>query len=263
MRDLVALAYETLDGWLALGHETLATPLARFVRERAAPRVYDANFAARVRAETPAEIEAVLAGLERVFEGFGHRHVWWDPAMPQPFEARLVLDGWRRQSDEVVQVLEGALASRGPRVEIRPVESDEDWRTVEELQWLEHREEAAKGLHPAWEREVTRQLVAAKRAKGPGVRTFLARWDGVDGAFFSAWPGENGVGKVEDLFTRSELRGRGIATELIAACVDDARARGAGPVLIGARADDTPKRMYASLGFRPLCVRRSYLRLRG
>jgi GNAT superfamily N-acetyltransferase len=116
------------------------------------------------------------------------------------------------------------------------------------------------GFHDAWPRAITEQLVASKRAKAPSVRYFIARADGVDCAFFSAWPGENGVGKLEDLFTRAEYRGRGIGTALIAACVDDARARGAGPVLIGARLDDTPKQMYASLGFRPLCYQRSYLR---
>jgi hypothetical protein len=40
----------------------------------------------------------------------------------------------------------------------------------------------------------------------------------------------------------------------------DSRPRGAGPVLIGARANDTPKQMYAALGFRPLCIQRSYVK---
>jgi hypothetical protein len=31
-------------------------------------------------------------------------------------------------------------------------------------------------------------------------------------------------------------------------------------VLIGARLDDTPKHMYAAMGFRPLCVRRAYVK---
>jgi GNAT superfamily N-acetyltransferase len=92
------------------------------------------------------------------------------------------------------------------------------------------------------------------------VSDLIARADGVDGAFFSAWPGENGVGKLEDLFARAEYRGRGIGTVLIAACVDDAHARDASPVRIGARLGNTPKQMYASLGFRPLCYPRSYLR---
>jgi GNAT superfamily N-acetyltransferase len=117
------------------------------------------------------------------------------------------------------------------------------------------------GFHAAWPRRITEQLVLSKRLKAPAVRFWLARADGVDCGFFSAFPGANGVGLVEDLFTHPDFRGRGVASALIAACVDDARARGAGPVLIGARIDDTPKHIYAALGFRPLCVRRAYLRV--
>ena len=84
--------------------------------------------------------------------------------------------------------------------------------------------------------------------------------DGVNCGLFSAWPGEDGVGVIEDLFTRREFRGRGVATALIAACVGDAWARGAESLAVGARANDTPKRMYAAMGFRPLCVQRSYLK---
>jgi hypothetical protein len=32
-------------------------------------------------------------------------------------------------------------------------------------------------------------------------------------------------------------------------------------VLIGARMNDTPKHLYAALGFRPLCVQRMYLKV--
>ncbi|HXZ85087.1 MAG TPA: GNAT family N-acetyltransferase [Myxococcota bacterium] len=256
---LVARAYETLVGWLAQGHETRAHPHARFVRDPRTPIVYDANFAADVRARTPDEIDALLAAADATYADLGHRQFFWDPGMPLPFEARLRLEGYAC-SDEVVLMLEGELASRGPRVELRPAASDADWQVVLELCRLDHEEEAEKGFHRAWEPEVTRQLVLAKRVKGPAVRYQIARADGVDCAFFSAWPGANGVGKVEDLFTRAEFRGRGIGTALIAACVDDARARGAGPVLIGARTNDTPKHMYAALGFRPLCVQRTYLK---
>ncbi|HTO70584.1 MAG TPA: GNAT family N-acetyltransferase [Myxococcota bacterium] len=257
---LVARAHETLVGWLALGHESTAHPLARIVRDARTPIVYDANFAAEVRARTPDEIEALLAEVDCAFAGLGHRHFYWDPGMPQPFETRLLLDGYSAGTGDVILVLEGELRARGPRVELRAVESDADWAVLEALHRLDHEEEAAKGFHRPWQPEVTRQLVLAKRAKAPAVRYVLARADGVDCAFFSAWPGENGVGKVEDLFTRSDFRGRGIATALIAACVDDARARGAGPVLIGARGGDTPKHMYKALGFRPLCVERNYVR---
>jgi GNAT superfamily N-acetyltransferase len=257
--SLLARAYETIVGWLAHGHETRTQPLAQFVRDPRTPVVYDANFVADVRARTPDEIDLVLAAADSMYRELDHRRFFWDPEMPPEFEARLHLDGYAGQ-EELILVLEGPLASRGPRVELRPVESDADWRAVCALCRLDHEEGAEKGFHRAWEPEVTEQLVAAKRVKAPEVRYSLARAEGVDCAFFSAWPGENGVGQVEDLFTRAEFRGRGIGTALIAACVDDARARGAGPVLIGARSNDTPKHMYAALGFRPLCVERSYTR---
>ena len=261
MSDLVRRAYETSRGWLALGHERVPSAHAWIVRDREVPQVYDANFAAMVRAESEAEITDLLAQLDEVFSGLEHRFVFWDAEMPQPFEARLVLDGWQRFNEMIALVLEGELRKRGPRIQTRPVESDADWATIEELHWRDHQEEVAMGFHAAWDRGITAAIVRAKRRKAPAVQYFLTRVDGVDCGFFSAWPGTNGVGQVEDLFTLAEFRGRGIASSLMATCVDDARARGAGPILICARAEDTPKRMYAAMGFRPLCVQRGYLKL--
>ena len=58
---------------------------------------------------------------------------------------------------------------------------------------------------------------------------------------------------VEDLFTLPSHRNRGIARSLIHHCVDDALARGAVDVLIGALHDDTPKNAYAAMGFETTC----------
>jgi len=259
MADLVARAYESVFGWLARGHASQRHAHARLVRDPRVAFVWDSNLAGEVRARTPDECDALLAAADAHYADFDHRSFFWDPRMPAEFEARLVLEGYAPR-DDLVLALEGELGQRGPRVELRAVESDADWATLEALCRLDHDEEVAQGFHAPWDAEVTRQIVLAKRLKGPDVRYVLARADGVDCAFFSAWPGENGVGQVEDLFTRSDFRGRGIATALIAACVDDARKRGAGPVLISARSNDTPKQMYAALGFRPLCVQRIYTR---
>jgi GNAT superfamily N-acetyltransferase len=260
MSNLVQRAYETSCGWLALGHERVPSPHAWLVRDRDNPQVYDANFAALVRAESERDIEQLLAQLSEVFAGFEQRFVFWDAAMPQPFEARLVVDGWQRYNDMVTLVLEGELRERGPQIQIRPVTSDADWKIIEDLHWLDHQEEVQMGFHAPWDRSITEAMVRTKRRKAPAVQYFLARVDDTDCAFFSAWPGDNGVGQVEDLFTRHDHRSRGIGTALMAACVDDARARGAGPIIICARTEDTPKQMYAGLGFRPLCVKHGYLK---
>jgi len=252
---LLGRAYETLEGYYELGCEVIDDPQARFVRDRDAPRIYDVNFAHSVRAETEAEIDAVLERADEVFDGLPHRIFHLDPWTPPAFEATLVLDGFEFE-DEIQLVLAGALdVPPGlPPLAIRPVESDDDWDVLRRLTHLDHEEEARRELHPPWDEEVTTQMVATKRAKAPDLRFWLARADGTDCAFLSSWPGANGVGKVEDLFTLPDFRHRGIATALIVHCVDDARERGAGPVLIGALPNDTPMRMYAAMGFRPFCV---------
>jgi ribosomal protein S18 acetylase RimI-like enzyme len=209
---------------------------------------------------SPRWFEPPLHHMDDVFSASDHRFVFWDSAMPQPFEARLVVDGWKLWNASVTLVLEGELREPPAAFDIRPAASDADWNVIEDMHWLDAQEEVSKGLQPPWPRSVTAAMVRTKRRKAPAVQYFLARVDGVDCAFFSAWPGDNGVGQVEDLYTLPAFRGRGIARSLMVTCVSDARARGAGPVIICARAEDTPKSMYEAMGFRPLCVQRGYLK---
>jgi GNAT superfamily N-acetyltransferase len=253
--DLLRRAYETLQGYYELGCEVIDDPLARFVRDPDAPRIYDVNFAHSVRAQTAAEIGVVLERAGDVFEGLPHRIFHIDPWTPPAFEAWLVLDGFEFE-DEIQLLLEGDLdlAHDPPAVEMRLVESDEDWSVLRRLWRLDHEEEARRGIRPLLDEGVTDEMVATKQAKAPDLRFWLARADGTDCAFLSSWPGANGVGKVEDLFTHPDFRHRGIATALIVHCVRDARERGAGPVLIGALPNDTPMHMYVGMGFRPFCV---------
>ncbi len=254
-RDLLARVYETLEGYYELGCEVRDEPLARFVRNRDAPRIYDVNFASFVRAGTRGEIAAVLDRADDFIDGSPHRVFHIDPWTPPAFEAQLLLDGFEFE-DELQLLLEGELrvAHDAPAIDIRPVKSDEDWSVVRRLTRLDHEEQAGRSVHPLWDENVTTQMVATKRAKTPDLRFWLAHADHADCAFLSSWPGASGVGKVEDLFTHPDFRHRGIASAMIVHCVRDARERGAGPVLIGALPNDTPMRMYAAMGFRPFCV---------
>jgi GNAT superfamily N-acetyltransferase len=252
---MLARVYETLEGYYELGCEVRDEPLARFVRNLDAPHIYDVNFAAFLRAETRDEIAWVLDRADELYDGLPHRVFHIDPWTPPAFEAQLLLDGFQFE-DELQLLLEGELqvAHDPPGIDVRLVESDEDWSRLRRLTRLDHEEQAGRGVHPLWDEEVTSEMVATKRIKAPALRFWLARADHADCAFLSSWPGGNGVGKVEDLFTHPEFRRRGVASALIVHCVRDARERGAGPVLIGALPNDTPMRMYAAMGFRPFCV---------
>ena len=94
------------------------------------------------------------------------------------------------------------------------------------------------------------------------VKMWIIRCDGEDCGYFASWPGRNGVGMVEWLFTAPQQRRRGFATALVAHAVGDARERGASAVLIGARAagDGVPRRMYEALRFRPVCLTQAFTR---
>ena len=259
MDELVVRACATLTHYRAYGNEVLEESAALFVRNGELPTIYDANCGARARAESPEEIEALLARSDEVFANFAHQRWFCDPLTPPAFEATLVLAGY--EIDATLQlVLAGELRASPPALNIRLAESDEDWESLTRLHRLDHLEEAQKFDRAPYTLETTRDLVLSKRPKGPRLRFWLVRIDEVDCGFFSSMPGENGVGLVEDLFTQPDFRGRGIATALVAHAVEDARQRGAGPIVIGALPEDTPRRMYQAMGFRPLCVTRAYLK---
>ena len=81
--DLLRRAYETLQGYYELGCEVRDEPLVRFVRNVDAPRIYDVNFAAFVRAGTRDEIASVLDRADDLFDGLPHRVFHSDPWTPR------------------------------------------------------------------------------------------------------------------------------------------------------------------------------------
>ncbi len=62
---------------------------------------------------------------------------------------------------------------------------------------------------------------------------------------------------IEDIFVHPDHRRQGIATAMLGTVVERLRDQAARPVVIAADADDTPKQLYAGLGFRPFAVSRS------
>jgi GNAT superfamily N-acetyltransferase len=259
--SLVDRLHETVHGYLALGNEVIEGPLVSFVRNVEAATIYDANFAAKVRARSPKDIDAVLARCEDVLGASGHRQFMIDPDTPPQVEARLALEGYER-NDELDLVLDGELRAPASSdgITLRPVVSAEDWSSFGRLVRANHEEQNARGDRAHLSEEVTLQMVLTKQLKDPMVVTFLATVKREDCGYFSCWPGTNGLAKVEDLFTRPDHRHRGVGTALIHRCVDEARSRGAKEVSISAAVDDTPKDMYAAMGFRPVSVLRFWLR---
>ena len=260
---------ETYAWYHSVGNLVDESALVRYVRNVERPDIWVANHMSRVRATSQSEIDQVLRQADRMFEHCTHRMAIVDSLTPDPFIARLVLDGFTELTPTLQMVLDGPLSLGDARreraevpesnqIELRPVVSDDDWETLYRLARANHLE-GSSSHHRHFEDEITRLMIAGYRAKAAVSTFFLARCDGVACAYGSAIVGPHGMGIVEDLFTHQAYRHRGIATRIIARAVEHARGSGMGPMLIGPHATEPPKALYAALGFRPHCVTRQYL----
>ncbi|RLT27066.1 MAG: GNAT family N-acetyltransferase [Chloroflexi bacterium] len=249
--DLIARALDVNQDNLALGNEVFERAGARFVRNLAEPLVYDANHIDTVTARTPEEIRALLNAMHDAYAHSGTLIVHTDQRTSPEFEAALLLEGFVHNSDALVSLLEGPLTRQVTGVDIRLVATEAQWSDftrVHALAWGDN-------AHIA---EVAEAMMRTMRAKQPPTRYWAAYVGDELVGGLNAWEGTAGVGQVETMFTHPDYRHRGIATALLGHCVEDARAHGCGPVVIVSSPDDTPKQMYADLGWRPMAVKRQW-----
>ena len=263
MTDAARSALAVSEAFSALGNERFEADGATFVRNREIPDIWDANHVTDVTAATPDEIDGLLARAEREFTGFSHRQFRVDFTTTPALEARLTLEGYQR-TETLVMLLEGELQGQPKRHEIRPLTDDAGWQAytaLHDLDWREYKERMPGTA--GFDEKTAEAMMRSRLLKSPPVRHWLACVDGEPRAYLSSWGGVAGVGMVEDLFTHPDFRHGGLATALIHHGVSEARREGAGPIVIGADTADTPKRMYAALGFRPVAVKREYLKQLG
>ena len=264
MPDAVHALCETYLAHLARAGEMREGPACRVVRNDATPRVWDANHLQIGPTDADVDPDRALAFLETELGHHPHRQLMTTPTLPARVAARLAFADY--EPDATLQgLLVGALEGPDPRpCDVRPVASEDDWAALDRLVRLDHVETNEKVGSERLTADVTAQMQAIRRSTADEIHFFLV-WEGGEAvAFFSSWPGPGtaassaaGVGRVgmvEDLYTHPDHRGRGLARALIHHCVADARARGADAVLIGAEVDDTPKAIYAAMGFAPTCL---------
>jgi GNAT superfamily N-acetyltransferase len=256
MLTLTHLADEAHAGYHALGNR--ARPLAggTLITNSRYAQVHDANLLVNPTDQS-ACAEHVLAQIGGALAPPLRPHVHMGAGAFDALEARLAADGWDLTMT-LELVLHDALEGHAPAVDLRPARTEADWAAVAGMFRADHVEEALRDERLPYPEVVTGAVVEVKRAKVPAVRVWIARDQGVDCGFVTSWPGGDGVGMVEDLFVVAEHRRRGIARALIHRAVADARRRGAGPVLIAALVDDTPKDLYRRMGFVPLLMRRCW-----
>ena len=245
---------------LALGHEVSERAGATFVRNVSLPRIYDANFVFDVSASTPEAVRELVKEAEFEYRDVERLTFLCDSFTPPAFEARLALDGFEQRT-ALVLLLEGALSLNVREADVRDVRTNADWDDYRRLKQIDWRDHAARiGMDP--DRQIADDLATAGRLKSPPVQYLLACIDDRAVGYCQAWHGLDAFGQVEDLFVDPAARHRGVATALLHRAVGAARAGGAGPVVIVADPTDSPRAMYAALGWRPVALMRQWGRNR-
>jgi len=234
-----------------LGNTGIDGPGCHLVVNPAFPQVWDANHADAVTATTTAEIDGLLAAMDLHLAHTPWRVAHTDGFTPDAFLARLALDGFEARPQTIQMALQGPLTHRGCAIDLRPVETDADWASLHPLVVADVAEGRTTGdlsLSAAFAAE----MLATRRAKAPHCRYHLVWREGRAVAYGALAAAPDGVGLIEDLYTSPSVRRLGIATAVIAALVDRLRDAGCDTVFLGALATETPKHLYARLGFRPV-----------
>jgi GNAT superfamily N-acetyltransferase len=220
------------------------------VRDARTPRIYDSNHARLVRTHESG-VDELLAAVDAELSARGHRaSIRLDPlSVPPSLEARLACEGWECE-EGILMTLEGEFRRPARELRLRQVESETDWAAYLALKLSD--DEAP------WVRTVGREWISYMQRKRPRLRTWLASRENCAVGFFSEFV-EGDLGLLEDLYVHPAARLQGVASRLVAHCVSEARERGAATVFLTARASDTPKRMYAKMGFRPVAITQHWL----
>jgi len=245
---------------LALGHEVFERAGATFVRNLSIGRIYDANFVFDVSASSPEAVRALMNEAESEYRDAERLTFLCDSFTPPAFEAYLALDGFEQRT-ALVLLLEGALSGEVSEADVREVRTSahwDDYRRLKQIDWRDHAARLGMDADP----RIANDLATAGRLKSPPVRYLLAYIDDRAVGYCQAWRGLEACGQVEDLFVDPAARHQGVATALLHAAVEAARAGGAGPVVIVADPTDTPRSMYAALGWRPVALMRQWGRSR-
>ena len=267
--DLALKALKVCQSVGSRGVEEFDAAGATFFRNRLVPGLADWNHVTNVRVVNAAEIDTLLERAEVEYDGCPHKRFDLDFTTSPEFEARLICDGYS-PSASLIMVLEENLVGEPKPYEIRLVDDDAGWSTMADFKrhpvdWapgdadLGHLTEGGTGDDEGQDILISDPAYVVKSASPP-YRYWIAYVDGQAAAYCSSWSGIDSVGEIDDLVTRRDYRHRGIATALVHHCVADVRADGAAPVVIVTDANDTPKDMYAGMGFRPVAVTREYLK---
>ncbi|MDQ3740363.1 MAG: GNAT family N-acetyltransferase [Actinomycetota bacterium] len=220
--------------------ERLVWDHGELLRTRSLDKVWAVNVALALGPPPALSLDDVDELLGATFAGRFSSAMFEEGEATERLEAQARERGWRVEHElfmvlrrEPDRVADTSAVREGTEAEIRPLM--ERWNE-EELsdQGPETLAQLATFVDREWSARPTRSLVAGDAE-----------------ATCRVWS-EGGVAQVEAVYTAPEARGRGYARALLTRALELAREDEPDVVFIVADDDDTPKELYARLGFDPV-----------
>lgn len=230
-----------LDEYYTLAADVTEQHGAYFLRNDEAPRHHDANQVRHIRHIE--DLDAFFTAVESHYADRAFRTLRTDWFTPPAVEARLLLEGYETGAEIVMA------AAEPPRghpavVDIRVLPADSP-----ELETLVRAEHGADSTEP----------LTLIRRRGSAFTWHIAFADGRPIGHLSQRT-TGALGYLESLFVLPEHRMRGVGTALLQHADTTSRAAGATLTFLPTWSADTPRHMYAKLGFEPVFAFRHWLK---
>lgn len=249
----------------SLGHEGVASDFALHILDRSRPDDRTANHTSRVRAQSDAEITALLKETDKVFSHCAHRLYFCDPLTPPQFVARLLGSGYEQGQRQLAMVRRGDISpviwGVDLDVSFTAVKDAQDWKRLATLCRVNQLETSDSPFMATSNRKVDR-IIDGWRKRAPSYQFYLAQHNQQTVGYVAGTLCPNGVGVIADLFVASEMRRRGCGTTLLGHVTQQLRGSGAKLVTLQTPVDATSMELVVGLDFSPQCVMDSFVRNR-
>ncbi|MCR4427053.1 MAG: GNAT family N-acetyltransferase [Firmicutes bacterium] len=263
------------DEYAYLGCEVRRTEVCTVVTTEICPDMWDSNHVREINLPVGADCTEFVLEMEKQFRRLGREHCKFELDFRTSLQELAVVlrDRDYTPLPVVLQLFAGDEArpakgrsARRAGEEVRPVEVDSDGRAKEDWRQIKRDEYGGAQVRGRFvERAIAlceHKMSVARIRHGQG-------WDGgllVHVAYIGATPAgcvelfwHGGVAKIEGLYVKEKMRGRGIGSHLTLEMVNLARQKGCDIVYLAANAFDSPRYMYLNLGFKDLTERAGWL----
>lgn len=252
----------TPESWIGLASELAVAPEGVVVRPVPGALAvhhperrdfHDLNALWATFSPTPADLPWLLETWDREFGGTAVKArilCWEESGAVEPADSPWATgeshEDFRLSRLEVLRCEAPQRIERAPGLEVRPVEGDEDWRAVVDLNLACH------GFEEGPRADFCRWMIGSRHRRSceSGRARWWAAWSGGQAiAAAGLYRSESGPSRFQEVVTHREHRRRGACTTLVSTMLESAGTRGS---LLIAEKGGAAHRIYRRLGFEPV-----------